>query len=121
MEVGPLGKLLGGIAKPPHRRSAFTHYQDRYFATRVSPEYQRRWAAELEAYSEYTPEQRVEKGIEKPWSVRTMTITTAEIWKQESEQFRAQVREEANAVHQKSLERYELGLRAVKTPLDYHK
>lgn len=120
LELGPLAKLLGGGTKAPYRRSAFAHYQDIHFSERVSPEYKRRWALELKMYKELTPEQRLELGILKPVSVRTMTVTCAEMWRNELAVFRDGVQAGADVLHSAALKRYELSLGAPKTPLDYH-
>ncbi|KAF7965308.1 hypothetical protein HWV62_44518 [Athelia sp. TMB] len=119
-DAGPLSKLLGSGKKAPHRRSAFSIYQQKHFGTRVSPEYERRWALELSKYKSYTPQERLDKSIEKPISVRLMTKTCAEFWANESLEFKASVQAYADDWHKQALARWELGLKTPKTPLDYH-
>lgn len=50
-----------------------------------------------------------------------MTLTSADLWKQESAVFRVQIQEEVHALHKQALTRYEIGLTKPRTPLDYHK
>lgn len=119
-DTGPLAKLLGGIHKP-HRRSAFSVYQEKYFATRVSTEYKRRWENELKVYAEYTPQERLDQNIRKPTSVKTMTSTSAEFWQNELPAFKEQVQSEADACHKEAMASFNLGLSTPKTPMDYHK
>lgn len=121
LDHGPLGKLLGGMKGKPHRRSPFSVYQEKHYATRVAAEYKRRWANELKEYAAHTPQQRVEKGIEKPKSIRTMTSTSVEFWRKESKEFKDKVQAEADACYTEALSTYELGLAMPKTALDYHK
>lgn len=75
----------------------------------------------MSAYKALTPEQRIDGGVLKPVSVRTMTLTSADLWKQESAAFRVQIQEEVHALHKQALTRYEIGLTKPRTPLDYHK
>lgn len=119
-DSGPLGKLLGESRKP-HRKSVFSVYQEKYFALRVSAEYKRRWETELSDYAGYTSQELIDKKIQKPKAVRTMTNTSAEFWKNESPAFREQVQAEADAIHKEAMSIYELGLTMPRTALDYHK
>lgn len=120
-DAGPLSKLLGSGKKRPHRRSAFAVYQERYFATRVSAEYERRWALELSEYKSSTPQERLDKKMPKPVSVRTMTQTCSEFWRNESKAFKDDVQKQADAWYEKAVALWELGLTTPKTPLDYHR
>lgn len=121
LDAGPLGKLLGGATKAPYKRGVFAHYQDKYFATRVSSEYKRRWEAELSTWKSHTEQMRLDLGLQRPVSIRTITNTCLDLWKNESKEFRDAVAAESEAYNQDALKRYELGLTVAKTPLDYHK
>lgn len=118
-DAGPLGELLGKT-KPPTRRSAFNLYQELHYTTRVMPEYKKRWDNEQKEYTAHTPEERRKKKLVEPKSVRTMTKTTAEFWRNESDTFRSTVQAKADAWFDKATETYNLGLLMPKTPWDYH-
>ncbi|KAF7985449.1 hypothetical protein HWV62_5193 [Athelia sp. TMB] len=117
---GALGKLLAGAATKPHRRSAFTLYQEKHYAKRVKPEYQRRWAAEKKEYEAASPAERVARKLSKPQSVRTVTNTTREYWENESKAFKDEVQAQADEWYEQALTTWTLGLSVAKTPVDYH-
>lgn len=119
--AGPLQKLLGAATRRPNLKSPFSVYQKEHWELRVKPIYERLWEAETKLWKDCTPQQRVDKGLSKPVSVRTMTKTTADCWASETAQFKEEVNVATAAWNAKKKAMYELGLIAPLTPLDYHK
>lgn len=117
----PLQDLLGVAARRPAAKSPFALYQKEYWILRVKPTYDRLWAEERKLYADCTPQERIEKGLLKPVSVRTMTKTTSNCWAAETTQFKAEVALATAAWNEKLQAAYERGLTTPITPLDYHK
>lgn len=86
----------------------------------MKQEYERMWAAEKKLWADCTPQERIDKGLSKPVAVRTMTNATSVCWASETAQFKEEVAVAAAAWNEKNLAKYELGLTAAFTPLDYH-
>lgn len=119
--AGPLQNLLGAAARRPPLKSPFNMYQKDYWPLRVKPIYEQNWAAEKKLWAACTPQERINKGLSKPVSVKTMTNTTSTCWASETAEFKEEVAVATAAWNAKSQATFELGLTIPLTPLDYHK
>lgn len=119
--VSPLAEVLG--AKPagaPRRKGAFALYKKNYFDLRVKSRYEKHVLNLQAQWDTTTADDRKAKGLSIPTCIGVRTAFTNACWKAETATFRTDVEEEAEALHSQSVACWEVGLKAVKTPGEYH-
>lgn len=119
--TSPLADVLG--TKPagaPRRKGAFAHYKKFFFDSRVKDAYNQHVLALQAQWDTTIEDDRKAKGLKLPTCIGVRTAFTSDHWKAETNTFRNEVAEEAEALYLQSVTCWEVGLKAVKTPGQYH-
>lgn len=119
--ASPLADVLGGKKTgAPRRKGPFAHYKKTHFNTRVKRAYDD-YILNLQArWDSTTPDDRKAHGLSNPTGIGIRTSFTSACWKAETDAFKKSVEVEAEAIHLQSVACWEVGLKAVKTPEQYH-
>ncbi|KZP06502.1 hypothetical protein FIBSPDRAFT_902743 [Athelia psychrophila] len=119
--ASPLAEVLGGkTTGAPHRKGPFAHYKKTHFNSRVKCAYDEH-VLDLQAqWDSTTPDDQKANGLSNPTGIGIRTSFTSACWKAETDAFKKSVGEEAEVLHLQSVACWEVGLKAVKTPGQYH-
>jgi len=112
--------LANNIEKAPRKLSPFHQYFKLYWKTRIKDEYLRRYAIARKEYDDATEDDKTSGIVKKPVPVQVRTEVGKTFWLLESDEFRAEVAQEAEDAHAKAMQEWEEVKQAPTTPVQFH-
>ena len=112
--------LATNIQRAPRKLSPFHQYFKLYWKVRIKDEYLRWYTIARKEYDDTTKDDKMSGIVKKPVPVQVRTEVGKMFWLLESEDFRAEVAQEAENAHAKAMQEWEEVKQAPTTPVQFH-
>lgn len=119
--ANPYASLLGITTVPaPRKRGLKAYYMHKHYATRVKPEFLRRWSTACSAWTESNAEDRARSNMVQPHEVALRAKVTQEFLDAESPAFKAALEVENQSDYELRALDWKRQMQVSTTPQEFH-